>query len=237
MNDKTHFTVDPDGKWLYRVGGIAAIAFGITYLVIIVLYVPVGLPTGAEDWLKSLAEHTTRWSAIIALDVLTDFLLVPFALSLYLALKGINKSVMLTATAFTGLFIILDLPLTWMNIASLHGLSSQYAAATNDAQREVIVTAAMVPSSIVESNLLGVYNSLTLAIGILMTSLVMLKGIFNKATAYVGVATGILGIVAVTSSFFASTVSTVSIILAALLTMVWALFAGFRLYKLSQQMN
>jgi hypothetical protein len=127
--------------------------------------------------------------------------------------------------------------LTWTNIAALIALSGSYTSATNDAERAVIVTAAMHPSLVVESNLLFVYNSLTLAVGILMTSLVMLKGIFNKATAYVGVATGILGIVAVTSSFFASTVSTVSIILAALLTMVWALFAGFRLYKLSQQMN
>jgi hypothetical protein len=236
MNEKTQFTVDPDGKWLYRVGGIAAIFFGIAYLIIIVLYVPVGRPIGVEDWLKSLAIHTTRWSAIIALDVLTDFLLVPFALSIYLALKGINKSVMLTATAFVGLFIILDLPLTWMNIALLHALSSQYAAAATDAQREVIFTAAMVPSSIMESNLLGVYNSLTLAVGILMTGLVMLKGIFNKATAYVGVATGILGIVGVAGLFIASPVSN-AIVLAALLTLVWALLAGIRLYKLSRQMN
>jgi len=234
MNEKIQFTIDPQGKWLYRVGGIAAIVLGISYFVIIALYVPVGRPSGAEAWLKSLAEHSTRWAAIIGLDVLTDFLLVPVALSFYLALKGINKSVMLMATAFVGLFVILDLPLTWINIASLLALGSHYAAAVNDAQREVIVTVAMYPSSIVESNLTFVYNSLTLAIGILMTSLVMLKGIFNKATAYVGVVTGVLGIVAVSSSFFASSVSNVSIILASLLTMVWALFAGFRLYQLSQ---
>lgn len=234
MNEKTHYTVDPEGKWLYRVGGMAAIAFGISYLIIIVLYVPVGLPTGVEDWLKSLAEQTTRWSAIIAFDVLTDFLLVPFALSIYLALKGINKSVMLTATAFVGLFIILDLPLTWMNIASLQALSSQYAVVATDAQRQAIATAAIYPSSIMESNLLGVYNSLTLGIGMLMTNLVMLRGIFNKATAYVGVATGILGIVGVAGSFFWSPMSN-AIVLAALLHMVWALLAGFQLYKLGRR--
>ena len=40
--------VDPDGKWLYQVGGISALTLGIAYI-IIALYVPVGAPpSGAE---------------------------------------------------------------------------------------------------------------------------------------------------------------------------------------------
>ena len=81
--------VDPDGKWLYRVGGISAIVFGIAYIVIIALYVPMGaLPSGAEAWLAYIAGNTTAWWAILGLSVLTDFLLVSVALSLYLALRG-----------------------------------------------------------------------------------------------------------------------------------------------------
>ena len=86
-----------------------------------------------------------------------------------------------------------------------------------------------------ESNLLFVYNSLTLAVGILVTGLVMLKGIFSKSTAYLGLVTGILGVVSVASSFFASSVSSVSIILASVLNTVWFLFVGYRLYRLGQQ--
>jgi hypothetical protein len=216
------------------VGGISAIVFGIAYIVIIVLYIPVGRPTGAEAWLISLAGNTTRWWAIIGLDVLTDFLLVPVAFSLYLTLKGINKNAMLLATAFTGLFVVLDLPLTWINISSLMSLSGSYAAATDDAQRAVYVTVAMYPSSVVESHLVFVYNSLSLAVGILLTGLVMLKGIFHMSTAYLGLMTGILGIVAVTSSFFSSSLSGVTIILASVLTTLWYLFVGYRLYQLGQ---
>jgi hypothetical protein len=40
--------------------------------------------------------------------VLTDLLFVPVALSLYLALKGVNRNAMLVATAFLGLFIVLE---------------------------------------------------------------------------------------------------------------------------------
>jgi hypothetical protein len=121
------------------------------------------------------------------------------------------------------------------NIAALIALSGSYTSATNDAERAVIVTAAMHPSLVVESNLLFVYNSLTLAIGILVTGLVMLKGIFSRSTAYLGLMTGILGIVSVTSSFFSSSLSGVTIILASVLTTLWVLFAGYRLYRLGQQ--
>ncbi|MBI4675062.1 MAG: hypothetical protein HY741_25765 [Chloroflexi bacterium] len=104
--------VDPDGKWLYRVGGISAIVLGMAYIVIIALYVPMGAPpSGAEARLTYLAGNTTVWWAILGLSVLTDLLLVPVALSLYLALKGINRDAMLAATAFVGLFVVLDLAL------------------------------------------------------------------------------------------------------------------------------
>src|SRR5258708_7234656 len=112
--------VDPDGKWLYRVGGISALLLGIAYIIIIALYIPVGVPpSGAEARLMYLARNTTVWWAILGLSVLTDFLFVPVALSLYLALKGISRDAMLLATACVGLFIVLDLAITWTNYASL----------------------------------------------------------------------------------------------------------------------
>jgi hypothetical protein len=75
-----------------------------------VLCVPVGAPQGgSEPRLEYHAGNTTVWWAILALSVLTDFLLVPVTLSLYLALKGVNRDAMLAATAFIGLFVVLDL--------------------------------------------------------------------------------------------------------------------------------
>ena len=62
----------------------------------------------------------------------------------------------------------------------------------------------------------------------------MLKGIFGKSTAYLGLVTGILGIVAVAGPFFVGALS-VAIIIASVLTTVWVLFVGYRLYRLAQQ--
>lgn len=228
--------IDPDGKWVYRVGGISALVFGIAYIAIMALYLPLGgVPTGAEAWFAQASTYTTEWWAILGLSVLTDFLLVPIALALYLVLKGINRNAMLIAVAFMGLFVVLDLALTWTNIAALILLSGGYAAASSETQRAAFLTAAIYPSTILESNLTFIYNSLTLAVGILLTGLVMFKGIFSKATAYIALATGALGIVAVTSSFFSSSVSSMAIILAAVLTTVWVFFVGFRLNRLSRR--
>lgn len=226
--------VDPDGKWLYRVGGISALVLGIAYIITIPLYVQVGAPpSGGEARLKYLALHTTVWWAILGLSVLTDFLFVPVALSLYLALKGVNRNAMLVATAFVGLFIVLDLAVTWSNNASLITLSGHYAAATNDAQRAAYVAAANYASSVLASSLEAVYSILVLSFGILMIGLVMLKGIFSKSTAYLGLVTGILGVVSVAGPFFVSTLS-VTIIITSVLTTVWVLFVGYRLYRLGK---
>ena len=224
--------VDPDGKWLYRAGGISALVFGIAYILIIALYVPRGAPpSGAEARLVYMAGNTTVWWAILGLSVLTDFLLVPVALSLYLALKEIDRNAMLVATTFIGLFVLLDLAITWTNYAVLITLSGNYAAATNDVQRTALVAAANYPTMVLESSLLFIYNTLTLSIAILMAGFVMQKGIFSRSTAYLGIATGIAGIVAVAGSFFTSALN-ITIIIASLLTTLWALFVGYRLYRL-----
>jgi Domain of unknown function (DUF4386) len=226
--------VDPDWKWLYRVGGISALVLALAYVIIIALYIPAGAPPkGAEAHLAYLARNTKLWWGILGLSVLTDFLFVPVALSLYVALKGINRSAMLVATACVLLFVVLDLAVTWINYAVLITLSGNYAAAANDAQKAVFVTAANYPSAVLESELLAVYIILVPGVGILITGLVMLKGMFSKATAYLALGSGILGIVAVVGPVFVSSLG-VTIIIASALTTVWLFFAGSRLYSLGQ---
>jgi Domain of unknown function (DUF4386) len=216
------------------VAGISAIVLGVAYIIIIPLYVYAGAsPSGGEAWLKYAAGKTTVWWIILGLSVLTDFLFVPVALSLYFALKGVNRDAMLIATSFVGLFIVLDLAVTWPNFASLIILSGNYAAATTDAQRAAYVAAADYASAVLTSTLEGVYSILVLSLGILMVGVVMLKSIiFSKTTAYLGLGTGILGIISVAGPFVLSTLG-VAVIIASVLTTVWVLFVGFRLYRLS----
>jgi len=99
------------------------------------------------------AGKTTVWWAILGLSVATDVLYIPVALSLYFALKDVNRNAMLVASAFVGLFVVLDLAVTWSNFASLIVLSGDYAAAANDAQRAAAVAAASYASAVLTSPL------------------------------------------------------------------------------------
>ena len=215
-------------KQWYRVGSIAALLLGIGYVIIIPLYAHVGAPpNGGEAWFKYLPGKTTVWWTILGLSVFTDFLYMPVAFALYLALKELNRNVMLLATAFVGLFVALDLAVTWSHYASILILYRNYTTATDDAHRASYIAAANYASAMLNSPLEIVYAIVTLSSGILLIGFVMLRGAF-KITAYLALGTGVLGILSLTGFSFA-------IIGNALLATAWLFFAGYRLYRLAQE--
>jgi hypothetical protein len=237
MNEKVQITVDPDGRWIYRVGGLSGIVLGIGYLLtipVMILYAGGFPPPGTEARLAFFAEHAAGWWGATALMVFTDLLYVPVFLALYHALKDFNKYLMLLALACEGLFVALDLAITWTAYPSLITMGGNYAAATSDAQRAVIVAAAGYPSAINDSPLSGIYAILIPALGLLFASLVMRKGSFNKALAYMGVIAGVCGILAGIGPIFLGALETVQYVNSSL-AMIWFFFVGFRLYQLGRQ--
>jgi hypothetical protein len=218
----------PDEKWLYRVGGISALTVGIAYIIIIPLFAHVGAPpTGGEVWLKYLQGKTTVWWTILWLCVFTDFLYIPVALALYFALEGLNRSAMFLASVFVGLFVALDLVVTWANYAALLTLSGLYAAVPNEVQRAGYVAAANYASAVLASPTEVFYAIVDLSIGIFIISLVMLedRGIFTRTMAYLGLAAGVFGFVSVGRFFIAVMLHTV-------LITIWFLFVGYGLCSL-----
>jgi hypothetical protein len=217
-----------DHKFWYRVGSIAAIVLGIGYIAIIPLYAHVGAPpSGGEAWFHYLSGKTTIWWAILALSVFTDLLYVPIALVLYLALEKVNRGAMLLATAFIGLFVALDLAITWTHYASMLVLYAQYGTATSEVQRAGYLAAANYGAAALASRLEVVIAIVIPSFGILVTGLVMLRGVFNKLTAWLAVATGVFGIASLTGLGLA-------IYGNALLFTVWLFFLAYRLYRLAQ---
>jgi hypothetical protein len=226
--------VDPNGKWLYRAGGISALLVGLGYLFIIPLYMMAGIPpAGGEAKLIYFAENTVAWWAIIGLSVLTDILYIPVALALYLGLKGIHRSAMLLASASLALFAALELAISWPNYAALIGLSGQYTAAASDAQRAISIAGAEYVSALLASPLVAIYTILIPGIGIFIAGFVMLMGIFSKSTAYLGVVTGIFALIASVGPFLVSALD-IAIIIVSTLTLVWFLLVGYRLLRLGQ---
>lgn len=225
-------STDGNTKWLYRVAGISAAVFFVGYLVIIGLYSMTGAPPeGGEEMLQYLDGKEAAWWGIINLSILTDILLVPITIALYFALRPINRSYMLIASAFIGLFVILDLAVTWPNYTALLALSGDYSAAAGDAERAGYVAAANYAAAVLHSSTFSIYAILILAFGIIVASIVMLRSTFGRLTAYLGMATGVLGFVSVLGAFAVSALGDV-IIITSLLTMIWVLLVGAKLYKL-----
>jgi len=236
MNTNKQVTVDTEGKWMYRVAGICAIVLAVGYLLTFPIYAWVGLPpaSGVEAQLAYFAENATGWWAITFFMGVTDLLLVPIFFGIYMALKHINKGLMLVALAFKAiLFVILDLAITWTAYSTMIITGVQYGEAASEAQRAVLAGGAAYASAMLANPLAHVYANVIPAIGVLFAGLVMLKGVFNKATAYVALAMGLAGVLYL-GSFFIDGLSVLAII-AALLAMVFYLLVGVRLYRLSQQ--
>lgn len=236
MNEKMQFTVDPEGKWFYRVSGIAAFVLVVGYFLTFPIYFWVGdqPASGVEAQLAYFAEHAGGWWAIVFLMVFTDLLIVPIFFGIYMALKHVNKGLIFMALAFKAfLFVILDLAVTWTAYSTMIIAGVQYGAATTEAQRAALAAAAAYASAMLGGNpVLGTYAILIPSLGVLFAGLVMLKGVFNKATAYIAVVTGLTGILWM-GSFFIDGLDMIRYINAMLAT-VFYLLVGVRLYKLGR---
>jgi hypothetical protein len=218
-----------DRAFLLRVGGLAGLLLGIGYVATIPVYAAVGVgPEGGGAWLAYGAGKTTEWWAILGLQVFTDVMYVPLAFALYFALKEVGRSAMLLAASFLLLFVALDLAVTWTNYAVLITLSSAPTAAT-PAQ----LGAAEYASAVINSPVLGLYAVLVPAMGILIASVVMLRGTLSRVGAYLGVLTGVAGVVTILGRDFVPALAA-GIILTSLLTTAWALVVGFRLFRLGR---
>jgi hypothetical protein len=225
-------SLSSSGNGLYRAGGFSALVFAVGCVTINGLYVLAGVPPkGGEAWLNYAAGKTSAWWSIIGLSILTDILLVPIALSLYSVLKGFNRKAMLAAIGFVGLFIILDLAVTWPNYTSLVFLSGNYAGTLNEAQRAAYVASANLASAVLVSPIEAVISILTFPIGVLIAGTVMLKGIFGRGIGYLGIATGILGVLSAAGSVPGGVLG-MTVVITSILTTIWVLLAGRRLFGL-----
>jgi hypothetical protein len=220
---------DSANAGLLSAGGVSALLLGAGYLIIFPLYASVGAPPsgGGELWIRYLQGKTTTWWAILWLSVVTDLLFIPVGLALFAALKHVSGSAMLLATSFMLLFVALDLSVTWSHYASLLTLSERYAVAATDHERATYIAAAEYASAVFGSRLFIVYAIGVLSSGILVVGLVMLRGVFSRVSAYLALATGVLGIASLAGWG-------VAIILNAVCATLWLLFAGTGLWRLGR---
>lgn len=223
----------PDRSWsgLYRAGGVSALLFVVLVLVAIVLVIVAPPPVNADGatTLQYVASHKVLYIIEQALWLAPSVFAAVVYLALFQALKRLNKSyAALGALAgFVSWALGLAIPTTGGGAPVLVYLSDQYMTAATAAQHTAFATAAEV--FIAENNITTAVGILA-PVGMLILSLVMLKGVFPKGVAYLGIVAGALGIV---SEALRPLIGPGYLVYGLLLP-TWFLVVGWKLYHLAR---
>jgi hypothetical protein len=233
MTTQTADEVDRNSRGLYQAGGISMMIVGLLSFAFVALLGALGSSfSSSEAALKSFAGEASTVRAAFGLGILADIFFIPAVVALYAALSGINRNAMVVAAGFLGLYIILDFGITDLSFLALVPLSKDYLASTSDVQRTAYVAAADYGLAVIAISA-PLSSYLVPSIGILITSLVMLKGIFSRGVAILGIVTAVLGVVyasIVVLPFLPSGFVAVTTILSG----IWLVLVGAKIYQLGR---
>ncbi len=231
--------IDYSWNWVFIVGAIAFVIIGIWYLFSNFWGYLVGVPAPGfatppvvtnQQYFNTLATHPTASTVFYGVYSLIDVLVIPALIALYLALKGIHKNAMIVAMGLVLMWAILDVGVTEFNSLALVSLTQNYNAATDPAQQAVYASAANYALAAIP--IATFYSYLVGSIGFFIASITMLKGVFRKPVAFIGIAANGLGIIA---AFVLFAPGLAVIILPTLVLYgLWNVLVGVRLFRLGR---
>lgn len=195
-------------------------------------------PISVVDWFRLL--QTNKFIGLTLLnvfDVLNYALVGLIFLALFAALGKTNKS-----------FVTLAVMLGLLGIAvyfssneafSMLSLSSQYAAATNDAQRSLLLAAGQ---TMLVNNNPAIFGTSIFMSFILVTmaglifSVAMLRShIFSRVSAYIGIIANVFGLGYFFTLAFVPPLSFIPLSASAPFLLTWYILIGLRLLKIGYQ--
>jgi hypothetical protein len=226
----------PNNSWrsLYIIGGIAPLVT-LTFYVSEFIFIPRdGYPATIEGWFSLI--HSSKYAGLLylnALDIISISLLGVMFMAIYIALRQANKSLTAVATYFALLGVTVFV-VPRVAALSLLPLSDRYAAATTDAQRAAILGAGEALGALVGPTPLTA-GFLLMAVGVFILSIVMLRaGLFNKATAYLGLAASVLTMVDHVTVISAPALAIPLMIVSGLFWIPWWVVVGLGLLRLAR---
>ncbi|MEZ4712951.1 MAG: hypothetical protein R3A44_37525 [Caldilineaceae bacterium] len=225
-------TIDgPDPAWrgLYKVGGILAIAYMVLSLVVptVMLFMKsYDFNMDAATLLAFIAENRLWWIVWQTLILETSILLIVTFAALFMALKHLDNT-FAAIGAIVGIVTEILFMAYYPVLLGLVYLSDQYVAAA-DAQKMVFVTAA--EGLLAQNNAFNPFYEPLFAASILFFSIVMLKGVFHKRIAYLGIAT----FVACFVGLALWPVVGVGYFWWWLFALIWFIAVGWKLYQLGR---
>lgn len=217
-------SINLNDNWLFKAGGLAAYATGILYLVGLVLFIFAGkLPTTGAAWLSFVNQKSGIWSGIILITLGIDILFLLVNVTLYVALRPANRGLALLAAVWACAANLLIEATTNINYGAMLTLGSHYTSAGTAAERAANVAAADYANGALTSWLATLYSLGLPSLAVLLFGILMLRSRFGKRIAYLGIAAGAFGMIAVSGWDLA-------VLLNSVLEGVWLIFVGRTLY-------
>jgi hypothetical protein len=217
-------TAESRWKWLYKIGGVAAlISAALIPISIIAFFI---WPLFPDDIFTVIQNN--RLAGLLSLDFLYlagNFTAIPIFLTLYITLRRASESFSALALAlgFVGLISLIPA----RPIFEMLSLSDQYAAATTETQRSELLAAGMATLALFHGTAFNVHYILGSA-SLLISSAIMLRShTFNKATAYVGLVTNVL-----VFAYYVPTIGVYLSLLSVVGYLIWWLLIARRLLQL-----
>jgi len=218
--------IDSRWKGLCKAGGIAALTMLVLMIIQIVIYTVWPPPETVEGYFTLFKSNWLL--GLLSLDLLyivDSVLLIFIYLALYVVLRKAGESSMLIA-------LVLGLTGIAAYFASntafeMLSLSSQYAAATTETQKTMLLTTGQAMLETYTGTAFDIYYVLN-TINLFIFSAIMLRSrLFSKTTAYLGIAAGVLMIVPSSAGTIGLYFSLASLVPWA----IWLVLVGLRLLQ------
>lgn len=182
-------------KTLYRIGASCALLFVAFNLAAIALAIVAPQPpvAGGAATLSYIAEHRTLYIVYQQLWLIPGLFAAVVYLALYPALRDVSRSLAALGAAVGGgtWALTLAMPTTSTGAPALVYLSDQWASAAEASQQSLFVAAA---EGLIAINRTPTAVGVFTTIGMIIVSIVMLKGGFPRWVGVVGITAGLLGV-------------------------------------------
>ena len=232
LAETTRAGAETEWAWLYRLGAISAVLTVLLIPVAIIAHVlwppPPWAPGAADEWFAYIQANPI--AGLLNLDLAMEIGLVlpiPLYLVLFVALRRVSPSGMAIATAIAVLGTVVRLA---SNTAiEMLVFSQAHAAAVTDSQRAMYLAAGEAALSAYYGTAFQV-SYVVGYVAYIAIGAVMLRGAaFGKATAYLGILTGVVGF-----GFYLPTIGLCLSVFVVLLIGVWNALVARRLWQLAR---
>ena len=232
---------DTPAEWtgLYKLGAVTSLLIlGTALLEILITFLPGGYASAETvvDWFNLLHENLFLGLRNLGLlNIVMTALSIPMFFALCMAHWKVNPKY--SALAMIISFIGIAVFYATNRAFAMLDLSTQYAAASTDAQRAVLEAAGQALLAVGQSHTPGTFIGFFLSeiAGILISFVMLRGGIFNKLTAYMGIlGFGMLLVYEISQSFVPALlgIALIFAVIGGLLNLVYYGLIAHRLLRL-----